>query len=78
MWQLRGDSQEPFTNATGQYMPEELPLVEMPHCAVVGNSGVLLKHRPSLGRKIDQATVVVRVNQAPATKEYHDYVGMYS
>eukprot|EP00873_Tetraselmis_striata_P005374 jgi/Tetstr1/425638/TSEL_016058.t1 len=75
MWQLRGDSQEPFTNATAQYMPPQLPLVEMPHCAVVGNSGVLLKHKPSMGKKIDRATVVVRVNQAPATKSYHEFVG---
>ncbi|KAK3273220.1 hypothetical protein CYMTET_18528 [Cymbomonas tetramitiformis] len=43
-------------------------------CALVGNSGLLLKAKPPYGSSIDDHSVVVRINQAP-TNEYETYVG---
>jgi len=75
MWRLRKDHTDPFTVATSQFLPSEMPRLRMPHCAIVGNSGILKRHKPPLGSKIDKSTVVVRINQGPATEAYHEYVG---
>jgi hypothetical protein len=42
-------------------------------CAVVGSSGSLIGR--SYGREIDRADVVLRVNQAPATRQFQQDVG---
>ncbi|KAK3257682.1 hypothetical protein CYMTET_33243, partial [Cymbomonas tetramitiformis] len=47
--------------------------VDWRRCAVVGGSGLLLKSR--YGDSINRHDVVVRINQSPATREYHQYVG---
>lgn len=42
-------------------------------CAVVGSSGTLLKHR--LGHEIDAHHAVIRVNGAPLSSQYAEFVG---
>ena len=43
-------------------------------CAVVGNSGDLLKNE--FGREIDDHDAVIRDNEAPVNEKYAKYVGM--
>ena len=45
----------------------------MESCAVVGNSGILLKN--NYGNMIDKSDIIFRINYAPVGGKYHPFVG---
>lgn len=61
-----------FTEGTPKLLPESDTEMRFGSCAVVGNSGMLLKHRQ--GAEIDSHDAVLRINLA-VTKGYEVYVG---
>mmetsp|Transcript_38083 Transcript_38083/g.107567 ORF Transcript_38083/g.107567 Transcript_38083/m.107567 type:complete len:468 (-) Transcript_38083:414-1817(-) len=81
MWWLRGwekgrKHQDPFLKIHEQFVPEKAPQpdrLQWGSCAVVGNSGLLLKSQE--GAAISDHNTIIRINQAPWLHNYTNFIG---
>ena len=61
------------SSAIRRNLPSSEPSPQLRSCAVVGNSGTLL--RKTLGSEIDSHDLVLRINNAPLSRKYEAHVG---